>query len=169
MSELLLHVLRLAAGAALLVLAFVATHRTASDPTDGAVLVLAVRTMAGTVQECRPLTDTERATLAQHMQRGEVCETHGVPYRLELAIDGEPKLDRVYRPAGIHGDRPITVDERLVLPAGRRAIRIRFAPAEAEDRSTDLPAFSLDRTVVLEHRRIRIASLDGIEGSFEIH
>jgi hypothetical protein len=161
-------VLRLAAGATMLACVCVAAHRTASDPTDGAVLALAVRTMAGTVQDCRTLSTEELAVLPRHMQRSEICEARAVPYRLELTIDGEPRLDRVYRAAGIHGDRPITVDERILLAAGRHALAIRFAPVQAEA-GHDLPVFTFAETVDLETGRIRVAALEGTSGTFRIH
>jgi len=165
--DLAIDALRLGSGALLLALLLVAMHRTASDPTDGAVLGVAVQTMAGTVQECRSLSDTELAALPRHMRRQEICEPRAVPYRLEVRIDGESRLDRIYRPAGIHGDRPITVDRRIGLVAGSHSVRIRFAP-DGSGGGHDLPVFTLEREVQFDERRIRVATLTDTTGSFEI-
>jgi hypothetical protein len=159
--------IRLAASGALLALIVVVTHVNVSDPATGAILGVAVRTMAGTVEDCRTLSEDELAALPLHMRRKEVCETHAVPYRLQVSIDGEMRLDRVYKAAGFHGDRPITVDERIGVAAGAHDVSIRFAPARAEE-DGDLPVFTFEQSVRLEEGRIRIARLEGVTGPFEI-
>jgi len=162
-------VIRLASGGLLLGLLLVVTHDTASDPTTGSVLGVAVRTMAGTVQVCRSLSADEMAALPQHMRRPEVCEAHAVPYRLEVYVDGEPRLDRIYRAAGIRGDRPLTIDERIGVPVGSRAVRIHLAPAESDGESVQAPpVFTMEREVRFDEGRIRVAWLEGMEGHFEI-
>lgn len=167
MGDRLQAAIRLASAALLLALLVVVTHVSVSDPTPGALLGIAVRTMAGTVQDCRTLSDEELAALPQHMRRKEVCETHGVPYRIEVRVNGETRLDRTYTAAGIHGDRPIVVDERIDIAPGPHDVSIRFAPAQP-DTSGKLPVFQYDRNVVIEEGRIRVAWLEGTTGSFDI-
>jgi hypothetical protein len=161
-------VARFASGGLLFAMLVVVTHVNVSDPTEGAVLGIAVRTMAGTVQDCRTLSAEELAALPQHMRRSQVCETHAVPYRLEVYVDGEPRLDRIYRAAGIHGDRPLTVEERMDVAVGSRAVRIRFAPAEPGGGDSAPPVYTMEQDVIFEQGRIRVASLDGIDGRFEV-
>jgi hypothetical protein len=160
--------IRLVSGGGLLAILLIVTHGTASDPTEGALLGIAVRTMAGTVQECRALSEEELAALPRHMRRSEVCESHAVPYRLEVTVDGEPRLDRIYRAAGIHGDRPLTVEERIRVRAGVRAVGIRFAPVESPGPDHAPPVFTLEQEVSFAEGRIRVAKLEGVEGGFEI-
>lgn len=160
-------VARFAIGSAMLALLVIITHVNVSDPTGGAILGIAVRTMAGTVQDCRQLTDVEKAALPRHMQRNEICETRAAPYRLEVRVDGETRLDRVYRAAGIRGDRPLTVDERIGVAQGSRAVSIRLAPVDGET-AENLPVFTFDQTVELPEGRIRFARLEGTTGGFEI-
>ena len=159
---------RFASGGLLLAMLVVVTHVNVSDPTEGAVLGIAVRTMAGTVQDCRTLSEEELAALPQHMRRSQVCETHAVPYRLEVYVDGEPRLDRIYRAAGIHGDRPLTVEERIGVAVGSRAVRIRFAPAESDEGESAPPTYTMEQDVRFEEGRLRIATLEGVEGRFEV-
>jgi len=159
--------IRLASGGALLALVVIVTHVNVSDPAVGAILGVAVRTMAGTVQECRALSEEELAALPQHMRRKEVCETHAVPYRLEVRVNGEVRLDRVYRAAGFHGDRPITVDERIGVAAGAHDVAIRFAPADGAG-AGELPVFTFEKRIDLAEGRIRIARLEGTTGGFEV-
>jgi len=160
--------IRLVSGGGLLAILLIVAHGTASDPTEGAVLGVAVRTMAGTVQECRPLSEEELAALPRHMRRSQACESHAVPYRLEVTVDGEPRLDRIYRAAGIHGDRPLTVEEHVPVAAGSRAVKIRLAPVESAREDHAAPVFSLEQEVTFEQGRIRVAKLEGVEGGFEI-
>ena len=151
----------------MLALLLIVTHVNVSDPTTGALLGIAVRTMAGTVQDCRALSEAEMAALPQHMRRKEICETRAAQYRLEVRVDGETRLDRIYSPAGIHGDRPITVDERIGVTAGSHAVTIHFAPADPA--TTDqLPVFTFEQDVELTEGRIRVARLEGTTGGFEI-
>lgn len=151
----------------MLALLVVVTHVSVSDPTPGAIMGIAARTMAGTVQDCRQLTEAEKAALPRHMQRNEICETRAAPYRLEVRVDGELRLDRIYRAAGIRGDRPLTVDERIGVTPGSRAVTVRFAPVDGET-ADDLPVFTFDQTVDLEEGRIRFVRLEGTAGTFEI-
>jgi len=159
--------IRLASGGAMLALLVIVTHGNVSDPTSGAVLGIAVRTMAGTVQDCRALSEAEMAALPQHMRRKEICETRAAPYRLVVRVDGQTRLDGVYSPAGIHGDRPITVDERIGVTTGSHAVSIHFAPADPRDAEA-LPVFTFEQRVELPEARIRIARLEGTTGGFEI-
>lgn len=171
MPELLRNVLRLGAGAALLTALLVVAHTTTSDPTEGAVLHVALRTTAGTIQDCRRLTQEEFDALPVHMRRPEVCETRAVPYRLEVRIGGKPMLDRTFTAAGIHGDRPLVVDEQLMLAAGSHHVAIRFAPvieAGAAPSENAPPSFAFDRPVDLIDGRIRVATLDATSTRFEI-
>lgn len=169
--DFLLHALRLASGAALLTLLLVVTHGTASDPTEGAVLRIALRTTAGTIEDCRKLSQQEIDALPMHMRRTEVCEARALPYRLEVRIGDRQLLDRGYTASGIRGDRPLTVDEELVLPPGRHDVAIRFAPAPGEsdeDAKRSPAAFTFEGPVEFTEGRIRVATLDATGASVEI-
>lgn len=171
MPEILRSALRLGAGAVLLTALLVVAHTTTSDPTDGAVLRVALRTTAGTIQDCRRLTQEEFDALPVHMRRPEVCETRAVPYRLEVRIGGRPMLDLTFTASGIHGDRPLVVDEELMLAGGSHDVAIRFAPvleagAAANDKTP--PTFAFDGPVDLVDGRIRVATLDVTSTRFEI-
>ena len=172
MPELLRNAIRLTSGAALLTLFLVATHVTASDPREGAVLRIALRTTAGTMQDCRKLSPAELEALPMHMRRPEVCESRALPYRLEVRVGGRPLLDRTYTASGIRGDRPLTVDEELALSAGTHDVAIRFAPAlepDGADKSTKSPpAFTFDAPVDFTEGRIRVATLDALGAALEI-
>ena len=162
----------------MLTLLLVVTHVTASDPTEGSVLRIALRTTAGTRQDCRKLSPVELEALPMHMRRPEVCESRAVPYRLEVRVDNQSLLDRTYTAAGIHGDRPLTVDQELPLPVGTHDVNIRFTPALADDPDGDAgkdgettispPTFAFDGPIEFTEGRIRVASLSAKGAGFEI-
>lgn len=160
--------IRIATGAALVTLIAVAAHPTVSDPTEGALLRIAIRTTAGTVSDCRKLTQQELDALPMHMRRPEVCETRAVPYRLEVSVGGTPMLDRTYKAAGIHGDRPLTVDEEIGLAAGKHDVTVRFTPDPDVHAAKPPPSFAYTGAVELTDGRIRVATLNAAGTGFEI-
>lgn len=172
MPELLRTALRLASGAVLLTLLLVVTHVTASDPTEGSVLRIALRTTAGTMQDCHKLTEQELEALPMHMRRHEVCEARAVPYRLEVRVGDRVLLDRTFTAAGIHGDRPLTVDEELPMTPGSQKLAITFTPMPGEERHDGdrkaPPAFVFDGAVEFTDGRIRVATLNAGGTAFEI-
>lgn len=96
-------------------------------PADG-VLRLAWRFVSAPVEHCRPYTAGEKASLPEHMQAGQHCERSLLAYRLQVAVDGETRLDKRLQPPGIHADRPLYAQEHLPLPPGQHQVRIRFVP-----------------------------------------
>ncbi|MFN2375287.1 MAG: hypothetical protein ABR538_02040 [Candidatus Binatia bacterium] len=171
MRDLPRNALRLAAGAALLAALLVAAHTTASDPRQGAILRVTLRTTAGTAQDCRRLSQEELEALPVHMRRPEVCETRAVPYHLDVRINDRPMLDRTYTASGIHGDRPLVVDEEIALAAGSHHVVIRFTPVIEAGAGPDdgtPPSFTFDGPASLVDGRIRVATLDPTSTRFEI-
>lgn len=174
--------LRVVAGAALMSALLTAAHGTASDPTDGALLRIALRTTAGTAHDCRRPSQKELDALPVHMRRPEVCETRAVPYRLLVRVDDRLLLDRSYTASGIHGDRPLVVGEELALRAGSHDLDIRFAPIGdgADSESARLsgapaattapsPAFVFAGREEFAEGRIRVAALNAAGTAFELH
>jgi len=59
-----------------------------------------------------PPTAEEKARIPQHMQAaGQQCEQSLMPYRLQVWLDGDLRIARSVRPAGVRGDRPVYVQE----------------------------------------------------------
>ncbi len=161
--------LRLGFGALLLMALLALLHIRISDPTSGSLLVVAAQTTAGTIQDCRTLSEEELAALPQHMRRKEVCDTRAVPYQLDLWVDDTLRLQKKYTAAGIHGDRPITIAERVGVTTGPHAVKLVLAPAETSSDENGLPTFSLEQTIDFEAGRIRVTSLDERTGQIQLH
>ena len=134
--------IRLASGGALLALVVIVTHVNVSDPAVGAILGVAVRTMAGTVQECRALSEEELAALPQHMRRKEVCETHAVPYRLEVRVEATDGTrlrieERFREEESLLATGPAAVWRMAVELGGERRVNGDAAGGSARCRVTD--------------------------------
>jgi hypothetical protein len=100
---------------------------TATGP-DEALLRLSWRAQSETREECRPLTEEEKAELPIHMQVPEVCESQAIPYLLQVSIDGSVLLADTVHGAGAREDRPVYVFREIGLVPGRHALAVEFVP-----------------------------------------
>ncbi|HEU4463720.1 MAG TPA: hypothetical protein VFS53_01620, partial [Gemmatimonadota bacterium] len=128
-----------AATAALAALAIGAASRVpwAASPADRALLRLSWRAPSEVAEQCRPLSEEEKADLPVHMQVPEVCETRAVPYLLEVRIDGATFAADTIHGAGAREDRPITVFREIPVAVGERAIDIAFRQVAQESHENE--------------------------------
>ena len=98
------------------------------SPADLALLRLSWRVQSESAEECRPLSEEEKADLPVHMRVPEVCEARAIPYLLQATIDGSGAVSDTVHGAGAREDRPITIFREIPLTAGRHDVRITFAP-----------------------------------------
>ena len=103
-----------------------------AEGADAALLRLSWRIRGERVQECRPLTEEERAALPPHMQREEVCEGRIAPYRLRLRVDGQELEASTVTAAGARQDRPLYVFREIPLPPGEHRLEVSFIRAGGE-------------------------------------
>jgi hypothetical protein len=101
---------------------------------DRAAIRLAWQARSERSEECRPLTEEERARRPVHMRRSEVCETRAVAYLLRVAVDDRVVVADTVRGAGARADRPVHVSRELRVPPGEHALEVSFRPlAEGPD------------------------------------
>ena len=103
-----------------------------ASPGERALLRLSWRVQSEASEQCRPLSEEEKAELPVHMQVPEVCETRATPYLLRVSIDGSEAVSDTVHGAGAREDRPITIFREIPLTAGSHAVRVSFAPIAAE-------------------------------------
>jgi len=136
---------------------------------DQALLRLSWRAQSAATEECRPLTEKEKAELPVHMRVPEVCETREVPYLLQVRIDGSVVLADTVHGAGAREDRPIYVFRETELAPGPHALDVEFAPiADARDHVEDdeekdeAKAIPLEysETIVLGDREVALVTYD---------
>lgn len=138
-----------------------------------AVVRLSWRARGERVQECRSLTEEEKAKLPRHMRPPQVCEGRFLPYVLDVTVDGRRVIYDTVHAAGARQDRPIYVYRELRLRPGQRTLSVLFKllappprmrhdhegePREDEERSAEVeetPAsLAVDTTLTLSPRDV---------------
>ncbi|MFW5875300.1 MAG: hydrogenase iron-sulfur subunit [Myxococcota bacterium] len=128
--------LQVAAGVGL-ALAVTAVTAVASDfpyrapPMDRPELVVSFKHPGATGENCRTLTEAEKAELPVHMRRDEVCERGRADVRLRVRIDGDVVHQQGYEPRGLFGDGNSVAIVRLPVEPGER--RVEIALGETSD------------------------------------
>jgi ferredoxin len=125
---------------------------------DHAVLRLGWRLPAQSRETCRDLTAAELAARPVHMRRTRECVSEPLTYVLTATVDGRVVTDKRVRPAGLRGDRPLSVEEEVPVAPGERGVRVTFAP-ESGDAAGQTLVF--DGRVRFERGRVALVSQDG--------
>ncbi len=137
-------------------------HLPLGDPPTGAALRIALRIHQARIEVCRDNSPEELARLPVHMRQARVCRETPIDYRLRVAVDGEPVVDRMIRHRGVRRNRPLTVDERVAVSPGLREVTIDLTPqlpTETVDIS-ELPVLQFAEEIQFERGRIRIVTLE---------
>jgi hypothetical protein len=127
------------------------------------VITLSFTHAAKRRQECRPLTDAERALKQPNMQRPTDCPRGRWPVYVELEFDGRLVFGGLRQPAGLWKDGVSSVYRRFRVPAGVRQLRARL-------RDTGRPAgfdYETTRMVDLRAGQNLVVEFDPQQG-FEI-
>jgi hypothetical protein len=130
--------------------------------SDEAGIRLSWRTVSEPVSACRAPTPEELEGLPPHMRMQQICERQHVPFRLRVAIDGEPVRDVLLRPPGARGDRPLYVFEELRVAPGAHRIEVGFEEEREPAAASERPpvALALDATLELAPRDVVLVTLD---------
>jgi len=137
-------------------------HLPLGSPRLDSALRLALRTPRAQLEVCTERSEEELAKLPIHMRQQRDCVVTAVAYRLRVAIDGGPRLDRELTHHGIRGNRPLVIDELLAVEPGARPVTVDFepiVPAGREAEAGELPTYHLEGTVDFAAGRISIAAL----------
>lgn len=105
----------------------------AEPDAERSVLHLTWRLRGEEVVACRAPTEAELAELPVHMRNPDACMGEIPAFRLTVALDGQERVSRVVRPAGVRGDRPLYVYEELRVAPGRHRLEVRFEREGDED------------------------------------
>ncbi|MEW6279104.1 MAG: hypothetical protein AB1758_10800 [Candidatus Eremiobacterota bacterium] len=145
----------LAAALFLLGLMRLGSEVTMGAPDPGAALRLSWRATGARVQVAQAVD----LDLPAHMRMpGGNFEWSLLPYRLQVELDGQPRIDRVVRPAGARHDRPLVVNQQIAARPGRSRLRVSFVPAE--DAPPEAPRYELDATVEFQAGRALLVTMD---------
>ncbi len=131
---------------------------TAMDPTPQLVISLKHPGQVG--EDCRTLSDEEKAAMPIHMRRDQICERRRADVRIQVEVDGAPVLDASYAPAGLWGDGNSIAIERVPVTEGSHRVTVRL------DDGLDLAAWGWtgDQTLEFKPHQRRILSFGRNDG-----
>lgn len=130
-------------------LGFLARAPLEAHDADRAALRLAWRLRGEEVVACRRPTEAELAELPVHMRNPDACVGEIPPFVLEVRVDGEARVSRTVRPAGVRGDRPLYVYEELSLEPGRHDLVVWFRREGDAESSAMVRELRLEASVEL--------------------
>jgi len=132
-----------------------------NDSGQQSLIRLSWRAVGNRAEACREPTKDELAALPAHMRRSEICEARLSPFRLVVAIDGAPVLERVIRPGGARHDRPAYVFQEFSVAPGTHRLQIAFTAEPGEGvAATQQAPLLFDQPVTLQPREIFLVSHD---------
>ena len=123
-----------------------------AEPTSE--LRLSWRTLAPTVERCRPPTEAELAGVPAHMRPREICEGGPVPFQLQVTVDG---ADLRQGPVPTGGERAVSVYEVYAISPGEHEVVVSFRPDGPGDGEGE--SHSLRRTLMFEAGRARLITM----------
>jgi hypothetical protein len=92
------------------------------------------------------------------MRQARDCTREALPYVLTAVVDGAAVRRTTVRPPGLRSDRPLSVEEDLVITPGDHTVLVTFAPADA---GADGKVLRFERTVRFRPGRVVLISYDG--------
>lgn len=124
----------------------------------GSELVVSFKHPGVLGENCRVLSEEEKAKLPPHMRRDTICDRGRAPVRLRVELDGKPVIERAYAPAGIWGDGESVAVERLPVTPGEHDVRVAIGetsdPAEWKYTTDTRETFTSDARRVLVFDRL---------------
>lgn len=153
-----MNALRILGGAALTALLVVCSQLPyAPDSRQSALLRLSWRAVGERVEECRRPGPEELAALPRHMRRAEICEGRLAPFRLSVALDGEPVYVGLIHASGAREDRPTYVYRQFDVEPGTHRLSVEFA---TDHEGSERVPLRLDTQVTLAPRQVLLITHD---------
>jgi len=106
-------------------------HRVARPPTSE--LVVTFKHPGAIGEDCRVLSEAERAKMPVHMRRDRICERRRADVRLRVVLDGKTVVERAYAPSGIWSDGNSVAVETIPVTAGEHEVEVALADRHGED------------------------------------
>jgi hypothetical protein len=126
-----------------------------SDPGH-ARLRLGWRLAGQRLERCRDLSPQELAARPVHMRQARECVSEPLAYELTARVDGAVVARKLVAPAGLRGDRPLSVEEEVDVVPGEHAVAVTFTPIRAGGSGATLAferrlTFAPARVVLVTH------------------
>jgi len=127
---------------------------------DQALIKVSVARLGQPVGECRRLSDEELAKLPPNMRDPIRCPRERSPLSMEVHVNGARMLKRVAEPGGLSKDGAAAIYERLVVPAGKQQISVRFN----DDVRPGARIYEYDADVTLAPGQVLVIDFDAEKG-----
>lgn len=111
-------------------------------------------------ENCREVTEEEKASQPAHMRQDVICERGRASVRLRIVVDGEQVLEKAYAPHGLSGDGNSVAIETLELAPGTRHISLFLGDTSDPNEWNH----TVSRTVEMVQAQRRVALFDKMAG-----
>ncbi|MEW5849597.1 MAG: hydrogenase iron-sulfur subunit [Myxococcota bacterium] len=95
-------------------------------PPPEAPLVVSFKHPGRSGENCRTLSEQEKAAMPPHMRRDVVCERGRASVRMRVLVDGAEVLSRTYPPKGLFSDGVSIAVERVDVPPGTHVVGVQL-------------------------------------------
>ena len=141
----------------LLGMAYLSQVPIGTESTNGIIRVGA-KIPGRAVENCRELTEEEKAKLLPHMRKPKICDTTMLDYVLKVSIDNKESFSKKLKRSGLHGDSPIFVAEDFNASPGTHNVSIRITPTDEE--FSDEMSLDFEKSFDVESGKIYLISYD---------
>ena len=115
-------------------------------------------------ENCRDLSEEEKAKLPRHMRRDRVCDRARADVWMRVAVDGAVVHEGAYEPKGIWHDGNSIAIERIVVVPGEHWVRVEIGDSLDPGEWT----FRSEQTVSFSENARRVLAFDRLAG-FTLH
>ena len=98
------------------------------DIIDHSMLRLGFRLTGQVKETCEDLSAEAMAKLPMHMRTARKCKLEVLTYLLKATLDGRVLIEKRVTPAGLRGDRPLSVEEDFEVTTGEHTVEVSFVP-----------------------------------------
>jgi ferredoxin/coenzyme F420-reducing hydrogenase delta subunit len=136
----------------------------AAPGIDGSELVVTFKHPGQIGEDCRILTEEEKAALPVHMRKDKICDRRRADVRMRVAIDGTPVLEQAYAPKGIWGDGNSVAVERIPIAPGIHEVSVSIGDGHDPEEW----AFAHSASLEFEESARRVITFDRLT-DFVVH
>lgn len=129
-------------------------------PAPRSELVVSFKHPGVAGENCRKVSEEEKAAMPVHMRRDEICERGRAQVRLKVAVDGAQVLEKSYAPRGLSSDGNSMGIETLPLAPGKHRVEVWLADTS----DTTRWEYNDARTVELITGRTQVVLFDKMSG-----
>ncbi len=132
----------------------------AAPGVDDSELVVTFKHPGQTSENCRDLTEEEKARRPVHMRKDRICDRRRSSVRLWVTLDGATVLKSSYPPGGVWGDGNSVAVEHLPVSIGEHRIGV----AVGDSADPNEWSYTLERTLTFDGSARRVIAFDRLSG-----